>query len=129
MRRLFTLLTLAVILSPVAARAEKPLTTGLGLDGLVSPGELKATPEMWFYDQQMRHYNDPKMMVRANAEFHHQQRLKRIAAMKWYGMSNARPRASSDPFNGDYSPQWVANPIYYPYRWNGIGHTSFYWPY
>ena len=84
-------------------------------------GGLKATPSMWFYEQALRQYQDPKMAVRAKAEFRSRQRQHRIAAMKWFGFSNSRPRASSDPFHNDYSPGWVANPGYYPSRWNGVG--------
>ena len=100
--------------------AEKPVAVGVGLDSVVSPGELKATPEMWFYDQAMRQYKDPKMAVRTMADFRADQRQRRLESMKWFGLSNSRPRASSDPFHNDYSPSWVANPAYYPSRWNGV---------
>jgi len=89
----------------------------------VSPGELKATPEMWFYEQYMHQYQDPKMAVRANAEFRAEQRQRRLAAMQWFGFSNSRPRASVDPYNGDYSPGWSSNNSSYPYRWGGVGPT------
>ena len=87
----------------------------------ISPGELKATPEMWFYEQYMRQYQDPKMAVRANAEFQADQRQRRLAAMHWFGLSNSRPRACSDPMHGDYSPGWTSNNSTYPNRWDGIG--------
>jgi hypothetical protein len=74
---------------------------------------------MWFYQQAMRHYEDPKVAVRQAAELRGQQRRQRLAALEWYGLSNARPRASSDPFHGDYSPGWSASSVYYPYRWIG----------
>ena len=64
--------------------------------------------EMWFYDQAARQYRDPKLAVRAKAEFRTEQRLRRIESMKWFGMSNARPQANSDPYHGDYSPRWVS---------------------
>jgi hypothetical protein len=89
----------------------------------ISPGELKATPEMWFYEQSMKQYQDPKMAVRANAEFQADQRQRRLAAMHWFGMSNSRPRACSDPMHGDYSPGWTSNNSTYPSRWDGIGPT------
>ena len=113
-----TALLLALTASPL--RAEKPITTGLGLSTTVSPSELKATPEMWFYDQAMRQYKDPAAAVRANADFRAQQRQRRIESMKWFGLSNSRPRANSDPYHGDYSPGWVACPGYYPSRWSGV---------
>ena len=91
----------------------------------ISPGELKATPEMWFYEQYMRQYQDPKMAVRANAEFQADQRQRRLAAMHWFGFSNSRLRACSDPVHGDSSPGWTSNNSSYPYRWGGIGPTLY----
>jgi hypothetical protein len=127
MKRLLIVLALPLLLSAGVARAERPLAAGFGLDTVVSPGELKATPEMWFYDQAARQYRDPKMAVRAKAEFRNEQRMRRIESMKWFGMSNSRPQASSDPYHSDYSPRWVANPGYYPSRWNGVGQPGAYW--
>ena len=126
MTRLVLVFALPLLLVAGVARAERP-AAGLGIDTVVSPGELRATPEMWFYDQAMRQYKDPKMAVRAKAEFQAQQRLRRLELMKWFGFSNSRPTASSDPYNGDYSPHWCANPGYYPSRWNGVGRTSIYY--
>ncbi|MBN1394017.1 MAG: hypothetical protein JW959_03215 [Pirellulales bacterium] len=105
----------------------KPLNSGLGLNAVVSPGELKATPEMWFYDQAMRQYNNPKAMVRLKAEFHAWQRMRRLASMRWFGLSNSRPMASADPYCGDYAPRWTANPGYFPDRWNGVGQAGAYY--
>jgi hypothetical protein len=127
MKRLLIVLALPLLLSGGIALAQRPVATGLGLDGVVSPGELKATPEMWFYDQAARAYRDPKVAVRAKAEFRNQERMRRIESMKWFGMSNSRPQASVDPYHGDYSPHWVANPGYYPSRWNGVAQAGAYW--
>ena len=120
MKRLAICSALFLLLLAAPLRAEKPIAAGLGLDTVVSPGELKATPEMWFYDQAMRQYKDPKMAVRAKADLRAEQRQRRLESMKWFGLSNSRPRASSDPFHNDYSPGWVASPGYYPSRWNGV---------
>ncbi len=65
----------------------EPRTTSLG--------DLKPTTEMWFYEQAMRQYEDPKAAVRRNAEGQAEQRQRRLAAMQWFGLSNARPRCSS----------------------------------
>ncbi len=51
---------LLVGLLAVPVRAEKPVVAGLGLNSAVPSGELKVTPEMWFYDQAMRQYKDPE---------------------------------------------------------------------
>ena len=121
MKRLAISSTLLLLLAAAPVRGEKPVAAGLGSGMIISSGELKATPDMWFYEQALRQYQDPKMAVRAKAEIRSRQRMHRIAAMKWFGFSNSRPRASSDPFHNDYSPGWVANPGYYPSRWNGVG--------
>ena len=86
----------------------------------LSPGELQATPEMWFYQQAMRQYKDPDLAVRRAAEFRAQQRQARIEARKWYGLSNQRPQVSVDPIHTDYSPGWTSN-SFYPYRWSANG--------
>ena len=86
----------------------------------LSPGELQATPEMWFYEQERLRYLDPKNAVRANAEFRAGQRARRLAALKWFGFSNARPTANPDPFHGSYSPRWVSGG-YVPSQWSGVG--------
>jgi len=87
----------------------------------ISPGELKATPEMWFYQQAMRQYQDPNMAVRRVAEVRAAERARRTESRRWFGLSNQRPLASPDPVNGDYSPGWVSNYQYYPFRWAGVG--------
>lgn len=95
---------------------------------VVSPGEVAATPEMWFYDQERQRYEDPKNAIRARAEQKVAQRQARISAMKWYGLSNSRPRAGIDVVHGVYSPQWVSNG-YSPFQWPGpSGGTMFVTP-
>ncbi|HEY2839458.1 MAG TPA: hypothetical protein VGJ26_09925 [Pirellulales bacterium] len=85
-----------------------------------SMGELIPTPEMWFYEQHLREYRNPKNAVRRRAEFEADQRQQRLAAMDWYGFSNSRPTVNPMPFTGPglYSPAWVGNSTV-PYQWNG----------
>jgi hypothetical protein len=120
MKRLAISSALLLVFFAAVARAEKPISTSLNTNTVVSPGELKATPDMWFYDQAMRQYKDPQASVRAKADFRAQCRERRIESMKWFGMSNSRPRASSDPFHNDYSAGWVSCPGYFPSRWGGV---------
>jgi hypothetical protein len=75
---------------------------------------------MWYYSQEMRRHDDPKQAVRRKAEFVTQQRMRRIESMKWFGISNARPYASTTPFMDEYSPAWIGNG-YHPYQWVGVG--------
>jgi hypothetical protein len=110
-------LVLLVLASPVFA--QKP-TNVRSADITVSPGELKATPEMWFYEQEMRRHDDPKAAVRERAEFRADQRQNRLETMKWYGFSNARPRVCADYINGDGGPRWTSRSLYYPDRWTSV---------
>jgi hypothetical protein len=87
--------------------------------------DLKPTPEMWFYEQNMREYKNPKNAVRAKAEFDAQQRSNRLATMRWYGYSNSRPRVGADPINS-YSPAWSSNTPLQPNRWQGTGSGAYY---
>jgi hypothetical protein len=82
----------------------------------------QVTPEMWIYSQEMRRYEDPQQAVRRKAELKAAQRTSRLAAMKWFGFSNARPQANPVPFMSVYSPTWIGNG-YDRYDWVG---TS--WP-
>lgn len=75
------------------------------------------TPEMWFYEQYMQMYQDPKAMIRMRAEAEAAERTRRIEAMHWYGMSNQRPRVGTDPYNSDYAPHWVSGDNLNPNRW------------
>jgi hypothetical protein len=90
-----------------------------------SPGELKATPDMWFYEQYMKEYKDPKTAVRAKAEFDARQRERRLASMRWFGLSNSRPRISPDPVNV-YPPAWSSNTPLQPNRWQATGGQPYY---
>lgn len=90
------------------------------LDREISLGELQPTPEMWFYQQQMRSYLDPKMAVRRRAEFRGEQRQNRLAASAWFGQSKSRPTASGTPFTDSYSPSWTSNTAN-PFNWAGVG--------
>lgn len=73
-----------------------------GLDG-VTP-----TPEMWFYNQALQQYNDPRVAVRQKSEFAAQQRQQRIAAQTWYGVSRSRPNSNPTiSTNGAFAPMYM----------------------
>jgi hypothetical protein len=109
-----------------SAVTQASASTGANSAQLISPGEVTATPEMWFYEQAIRRYDDPKNAVRAAAEFKANQRRARIAAMDWYGMSNSRPASGIDPFAGPLSPTWIGNG-YYPNQWVAPTHPTAVW--
>lgn len=98
--------------SPGRTTASKPTVT-------ISPGQLAPTPEMWFYEQAMRHYQDPKTAVRQKAEFQAAERIRRLTALKWYGISKSRPVVYPDPFYGGYGPAWSSGSFHRPLTWSG----------
>lgn len=117
MRCLWTLLACGLLAT--TALAQEPTSSSV-LPREISLGELEPTPEMWFYQEALRLYQDPEMMVRARAEFRADQRQRRIESRKWFGYSNSRPVANPTPFMGSYSPAWVSN-TRRPYDWAGVG--------
>jgi hypothetical protein len=78
------------------------------------------SPEMYIYLQELRRHDDPAQAIRRRAEAKAAQRLSRLAALKWYGMSNSRPQASTVPMMGVYSPAWIGNGRN-RYDWSGAG--------
>jgi hypothetical protein len=112
-------------------RAEEPkiaqlsATTATPID--LSAGQVTATPEMWFYTQELRRYDDPRNAIRAQAAMKTAQRNARLAAMQWYGLSNSRPLTGVDCLHGVYAPRWVSNG-YNPAEWVGAaGATTIYY--
>ena len=69
----------------------------------------QVTPELYLYMQDLRRHDDPQQAVRRKAEARTAAREGRITAMKWFGMSNARPQANPVPFMGSYSPTWIGS--------------------
>ncbi|MBN2023583.1 MAG: hypothetical protein JW809_12430 [Pirellulales bacterium] len=123
MRNYWMAFAVALCLATPAAAQQRPSTTPVTEPEVsVSSSQVPATPEMWFYQQELRQSLDPQMVVRRNAEQRAHERHQRIAARKWFGYSNLRPTASPDPFNGEYSPYWAGNNNLYPSRWSGYGH-------
>jgi len=121
MRWISFVIGISLIFLALPASAQDRPGTRVALNPSISPGEVPPTPEMWFYEQYRNDYQDPKMAVRKKAEFRATQRQHRIAAMKWFGFSNARPHASPDPWHGDYSPGWRSNNSVHPFQWSGVG--------
>jgi hypothetical protein len=58
----------------------------------------------------------PLSLAREKAVQRGEQRMARLAAMKWYGFSNSRPTAAAAPFTTMYSPAWQM-PGGRPFAW------------
>jgi hypothetical protein len=99
-----------------AANTTPRQSRGVGPATQLSPGSLAVTPEMWFYEQERKRHDDPKMAVRRRAEQCAQERHERLAALRWYGIDNSRPTVSPTPWFGEYSAYWGSN-TYDPQRW------------
>lgn len=134
----------SVVLSALAASAQEQPMPFAPLNS-VGPSELPATappmvepspvpsipgvsqsqmtPEMYLYLHELKRNEDPKQAVRRKAELKTAQRMQRLAAQKWFGVSNARPMASAQPFMDLYSPRWVGNG-YNAMDWRGIDNNS-----
>lgn len=96
------------------APSETPVIQGT-IPG-VSPSQM--TPEMYLYLHEQKRLDDPKQAVRRKAELKTAQRNQRLASQKWFGVSNARPMASAQPFMDLYSPRWIGNG-YNAFDWVG----------
>jgi hypothetical protein len=79
--------------------------------------------DLYIYLQEQRKLEDPKYIVQRRAALKAEQRERRLAAMKWYGLSNTRPVANAMPFMGTYSPSWVGNG-WNSYHWVAGGHAT-----
>ncbi len=86
----------------------------------VESGQLTPTPEMWFYQQEIRRHDDPKQAVRRNAEYRAAQRRMRLESQKWYGYSPLRPTVNPTPWFGSYGPRWTST-MGDPNRWMAGG--------
>lgn len=102
---------------PADAQSQKaPSATNLSMSEM--------TPQMWLYMQERDRHDDPKEAVRRKAEYRAAQRQRRIAAREWFGYSNSRPAANSDPWMAGWSAHWSANNPMRPDQWIGNGRTS-----
>ena len=117
MRRFLSSAIVLLAVAQIASAQDRDKANSLRRDEPTSPVLTSSqTPEMWFYEQERARWENPNEAVRRKAENRGAQRAERIAAMKWYGMSNSRPTASLTPMFGTYSPTWTST-SFDPYRW------------
>jgi hypothetical protein len=119
MKRLVMVLSGVLLATSSPAWAQKPAagppSAKLTIVGPVSPGDLTPRPEA----QVRQPDQDAKLAVREKAEFRAQQRQGRLASRQWFGLSNTRPTATTDPYDSDYSPRWTSTNGNHPFRWSG----------
>ncbi len=117
MKWLPTLFALGLLLMAAPALAQAPADGDLQLSRTISVGEVTPTPEMWFYQQYANQYEDPMVAVRHKAEERSAQRRGRIAARRWFGFSNIRPKLGTE----GCSPSWSSGVSNYPFSWTRYG--------
>jgi hypothetical protein len=86
-----------------------------------SPGEYPISREARAHEQYLLQTQAQAESVHRAAFARAEQRTRRLESQRWFGISNTRPMASIDPYDGDYSPGWVSNCPFYPFRWVGAG--------
>ena len=122
MSRLFlgALLVGSFFVFSASARADEEVDE---FDGEVSSPVNQDRPQVrndsWYYqpsNQPSSYQPNPKAIIHQKAMAHGQQRSDRLAALRWYGMSNSRPTAAPTPFCTLYSPAWQS-PNGKPFVW------------
>ena len=86
-----------------------------------SPGESQGTPETRAHEYHPMQSQAAAESVHRAAVARADQRMRRLESQRWFGVSNKRPTASVDPYDGDYSAYWASNYPFYPLRWVGSG--------
>ena len=116
MKRAVPLIACAIAILATAVPAQQPVAQ--------KRVAVEANQEdHWDYGQSYQYEPNPKEIIHQKAQARAHQRMARMAAMRWYGMSNERPTASPTPFTALYSPSWQM-PGGRPYAWYHGGWAS-----
>lgn len=75
--------------------------------------EAKKNHSEWYYGSEE---TEKKSLAREKAELKAQQRMDRLASLRWYGFIPGRPTATGMPFTTMYSPAWT-RPGGQPFAW------------
>src|SRR3954464_669962 len=72
--------------------------------------------QSWKREQKANTKQDARAIAQQKAQARGEQRMDRLAASSWYGISNSRPSGSSTPFTSRYGSSWEM-PGGRPYSW------------
>ena len=78
--------------------------------------EESSQEQSWNREQKSTLHQDARAIVQQKAEARSAQRMDRMAASAWYGVSNSRPSTTSTPFGSRYGSVWEM-PGGRPYSW------------
>jgi hypothetical protein len=117
MSRLFlgALILGSLLVFAAAARADESDDFHADANSPVNQSRPPAHDESWYYHpapEPAAYKPNPQQICQQRAMAYGQQRSNRLAALSWYGMSNARPTVAPLPYCVPlYSPAWES-----PYR-------------
>lgn len=77
----------------------------------------------WYYGSEQQ--EPAKTIAQQKAQLRAEQRMDRLASLRWYGFQPGRPTASGMPFTTMYSPAWT-RPGGRPFAWYTGYPTSVY---
>ena len=109
--RTFGLKLAAISALAITASASSALAQEFAEEPTAPPAPVT---ESWYPKVEKR--NDTPTVAQQKAMERGAQRMARLEASRWYGMSNSRPTASGMPFTTMYSPAW-AQPGGRPFAW------------
>ena len=98
-----------------ALAAITPGATALGQEFDETETETTTTARESWYPAPVRRA-EPPTIAQEKAMQRGAQRMARLDAMRWYGMSGSRPTASGMPFTTMYAPAWQ-QPGGRPFAW------------
>lgn len=75
--------------------------------------ETQSDHSQWYYGSEEK---PKKSIAQQKAELRAEQRMDRLASMRWYGFTPGRPTATGMPFTTMYSPAWT-RPGGQPFAW------------
>ncbi len=112
-------LLLAVTASTASAQGEAPdALDAIASDDTFNQESASQEVDVPSYSRDYVHDLTPRQIVQRRAQVRAEQRQHRLAAQKWFGISNLRPIANPIPYYGVYSPRWAGSP-WNPDLWAG----------
>jgi len=110
-----TVLTFSLCLATMATWGSSAIAQAPGEQGK----PVAEAPADWYYGPEA--VKAPVVSIaRQKSQKRAEQRMARLAAMRWYGFSASRPTASGMPFTSSYSPSWT-RPGGRPFAWYSGG--------
>lgn len=100
------------------------IQVGMNSEAVAQRTEKPASDQNdWYYGSEKQ--APAKSIAQQKAQLRAEQRMDRLASLRWYGFQPGRPTASGMPFTTMYSPAW-SRPGGRPFSWYTGYPTSIY---